>query len=122
MCNWIKSFLTNRFGVVVVSGKQSFPKPMISGVPLGSCLGPFLFLSYVNDINNCIHDSKILKYADDIKVYSKISKATSGVDSSLLQQDLDNIAQWAQILQLPFNVINVLLLIFLKTTQQIHTR
>ena len=81
MYNWIKSFLTKRFEVVVVvCGKQSFPKPMISGVPQGSCLGPLLFLAYVNDIDKCIHHSKILKYADDIKVYFKISKANSKVD------------------------------------------
>ena len=104
MYNWIKSFLTKRFEVVVVCGTQSFPKPTISGVPQGSCLGPLLFLAYINDIDNCFHHSKIFKYADDTKVYSKISKANSDVDSSLLQQDLDNIAQWAQIWQLPFNV------------------
>ena len=56
--NWIKSFLTKRFEVVVVCGKQSFPKP-ISGVPQRSCLGSLLFLAYVSDIDYCIHHSKI---------------------------------------------------------------
>ena len=68
MYNWIKSFLTKHFVVAVVCGKQSFPKPMISGVLQGRCLGPLLFLACVNDIDNCIHYNKILKYADDIKV------------------------------------------------------
>ena len=93
---------------------------MISGIPQRSCVGLLLFHAYVNDINNCIYHSKILKYADNIKVHSEISKANSYVDSSLLQQDLDNITllNGHRYGNYHSMLINVLLLIFLKTNQQ----
>ena len=124
MCDSIKSFFTKRFEVVVVCGKQSFPKPMISGVPQRSCLGPLLFFAYryVNDIDNCIYHGKILKYANDIKVYSEIFKANSDVDSPYFNRILITLLNEHRYGNYHSMLINVLLLIFLKTTQQIHTR
>ena len=46
-----------------------------SGVPQGSVLGPVLFLVYVNDMPNEIHN--IIKlFADDTKLYSTRNSET----------------------------------------------
>ena len=37
----------------------------------GSVLGAVLFVSYINDIDDTIN-SKILKFADDTKIYNKV--------------------------------------------------
>jgi len=41
---------------------------VLSGVPQGSVLGPLLFVVYINDIDEQIV-SKIVKFADDTKIY-----------------------------------------------------
>ena len=71
---WIWSFLLHRKEIVSVNNKMSKPKNMISGVPQGSCLGPLLFLAYVdNDFDDCLAHSSVLKHADDNKMYIDFS-------------------------------------------------
>jgi len=43
---------------------------VLSGVPQGSVLGPLLFLIYINDFGI---DNWILKFADDTKIFTRIT-------------------------------------------------
>ena len=68
LLKWIISFLTSRFMRVCVKGKSSSSRPVLSGVPQGSVLGPILFLIYVNSIASDLKcDYKI--FADDLKIF-----------------------------------------------------
>ena len=63
----------------------------MSGVPQGSVLGPILFLIYINDLEDDI-SSKVLKFADDIKVFRKV---TNDTDKQSLQDDLEKLVKWS---------------------------
>ena len=65
---WIKAFLSNRSQVVSVNGSHSSSRPVPSGVPQGSVLGPVLFLLYINDITEHIQSTMRL-FADDSIIY-----------------------------------------------------
>ena len=84
MINWIEKWLIDRRQRVVVDGEVSNWKSVLSGVPQGSVLGPILFLIYINDLDDDI-TSKVLKFADDTKVFRKIK---SDADRQHLQDDL----------------------------------
>ena len=99
MINWIEKWLIDRRQRVVVDGEVSNWKSVLSGVPQGSVLGPILFLIYINDLDDDI-TSKVLKFADDTKVFRKIE---SDADRQQLQDDLNKLNEWSEKWQMLFN-------------------
>ena len=73
--NWIEKRLTHSRQRVIVDGEISNWKSVLSGVPQGSVLCPILFLIYINDLEDNI-SSKVLKLADDTKVFRKVTNDT----------------------------------------------
>ena len=63
-----------------------------SGVPQCSVLGHILVLLYINDSDNTVN-SKILKFANDIKIYHRVD-SVEGIDS--MRADLRNLVVWSK--------------------------
>ena len=89
---WFFHFLSNRSHFVRLPGGVSNDHPVISGVPQGTVLGPLLFLITISDINKDISSSKLISFADDTRIYSKIADVS---DCDNLQYDLNMIYDWA---------------------------
>ena len=53
--SWIKSFLSHRRQRVRVDGSLSDWEAVTSGIPQGTCLGPTLFLVFINDMPKAIN-------------------------------------------------------------------
>ena len=67
--NLIASYLSNRYQYVSVLGEDSEKLPVVYGVPRGSCLGPLLFIIYINDIRNSSIIGKFVLFADDTNIF-----------------------------------------------------
>ena len=92
LLNWISSFISNRTQRIVFRGQKSDFVPVLSGVPQGSVLGPFLFNIYVNDLNLHLH-SKIFQYADETFPFRTINNDS---DVQILQKDLATLHWWSE--------------------------
>ena len=95
---WIKSFLSDRRQRVRVNSSTSTWKPVVSGIPQGSILGPILFTLYVNDIPSQLQ-SIIAMYADDTKLFS----ALLSENPNNLVGDLQVLEEWSKRFQMKFH-------------------
>ena len=89
-------FLDNRHQRVVVDGAFSGVRPVISGVPQGSVLGPLLFLLYTSDLSNEL-ENKLVQYADDSTLVITIpSPDVREAAAQSLSRDLERISCWCE--------------------------
>ena len=99
--NWFKSYVHKRQQYCSLNGKESKKREVTCGIPQGSCLGPLLFILYLNDFERCLKYSKANIYADDTNV------TTASNDKEKLAADaqakMDNIAEWMRMNKLSHN-------------------
>ena len=96
---WVENFLSERKQYVKINNSKSEERPVTSGVPQGSVLGPMLFIYFINDLPEMTTvQTKI--YADDTKAFTEIK---SEEDRIKLQQSIDLMYRWSQDWQLHFN-------------------
>ena len=100
--SWFKSYLANRRQYCRVNGVDSNMENIEVGVPQGSCLGPLLFLVYINDLPCIIKNSKVSMYADDISLYH-FSKNISQLNWAI-NEDLGKLDRWLKGNKLSLNV------------------
>ena len=96
----IESYLSGRQQVVVVEGTKSSSKLVTAGVPQGSCLGPLLFILYINSISEGL-ESEVLLFADDSSLI--VSGDSPSDMAEVLNRDLTKISNWASNWKITFN-------------------
>ena len=79
---WIQSYLQQRKQVVKFGKIVSDEETVESGVPQGSILGPLLFITCTNNIEEEMKDYQIFSYADDMQILVK-GKTITEVENKL---------------------------------------
>ena len=117
LLQWFTSYLYDRQQRVTTLGATSSKKPVCSGVPQGSILGPILFLLYVNDLPDAVTNSTVACFADDTKIFRRIDSIT---DAMLLQDDINNLQSWSMSSGLVFNEGKCKSISITRRSQPIH--
>ena len=84
---WFRAYLSTRKQYTRVNGVDSSIQELKIGVPQGSCLGPLLFLIYINDLPRALKISRMSMFADDTCLYHQSS------DISLLNEAIAKLYQ-----------------------------
>ena len=106
--NWVCSYLKGRVIRTIVNGSMSELKPISSGVPQGSVLGPLLFIIFFADLPAAVQSTPMM-YADDTLLYdtdcqrcgdasggSTLSGQHSASCVCTVARDTANLSTWAQ--------------------------
>lgn len=100
----IETYLTNRYQSVFFNSQFSSLRPIDSGVPQGSILGPLLFSLFINDLPSALKFCSVHMFADDVQIYFCADSRTSTMEMSrLINYDLQQVFQWSQENLLPIN-------------------
>ena len=101
--NWIASFLAKRTQRVTVDGSLSDIVDVTSEVPLGSVIGPILFLIYIHDLPKVLHFSKCVMFVDDGRA-SSVGLRSDVTFRENFQRGFDSIVDWSERWLLLLNV------------------
>ncbi|KFM74181.1 RNA-directed DNA polymerase from mobile element jockey, partial [Stegodyphus mimosarum] len=110
----IFSFITSRKFVVSVHGAFSSERPIHSGIPQGSVLGPIFYLFYAADFPSVLYNNNSILacYADDTALAVKSANVNHAVKK--LQDHIPFIEDWCKKWKVQINASKSQLLIIRK--------
>ena len=114
---WFQSYLSDRQHLCKVNGISSNFQYIKCGVPQGSCLGPLLFLLFINDIPLSLHDSKMTMYAHD----TSLAYDSNSIDdmTKAMNTELESLRKWLHGNKLTLNAATTTSLI-IDTNRKLH--
>ena len=117
---WFKSYLENRKLRVkcrtACSQENTYSDTydIEYGTPQGSCLGPLIFLIFVNDMSLHVNDVDVIQFADDTTLI--FGHRNSNYLKYCIERELDSLQDWFYANKLTLNVEKSVYLSFRKNT------
>ena len=91
--SWFVSYVNQRSICTSIDGCKSSFKPISSGVPQGSVLGPLLFILYFRDIPGVVSSISAL-FADDTLLYYRCYGVCTDQLGCRLEEDIRSLDTW----------------------------
>ena len=92
--SWFISYIINKKQYGRIIGVDSSINGINVGVTQECCLGPLLFLVYINDLPCIVKNSKVSMYANDASIYHS-SKDIMQLNTAL-HEELPRLDRWLQ--------------------------
>ena len=118
--NLLCNYLYDHSQFTLCNNFSSMLLPCSSGVPQGSLIGPLLFMVFINDLPSMLTCESLL-YADNLKIFSKISKSNYDEDVKHIQSNINNVLHWSSNCHLPINVQKCNFVRFSKKTRLVSS-
>ena len=99
---WFKSYLSDRRQFTRLNGIDSRIHNIKVGAPQGSCLGPLLFLIYINDLPKIVNNASVFMYADDTNLSFMNDNLVRL--NEVLKTDLNSLDKWLKGSRLSLNI------------------
>lgn len=111
--NLVTSYLANRNQYVDINGNLSQFKPLPTGVPQGSILGPLLFNIYVNDLPLVSACFNFITYADDSTlVFSVPHRHNIAEINNIINREFSMVNDWFKANKLQLNAMKTNYMVF----------
>ena len=112
---WFESYLSNRSMRVKIQNnigemEYSTYHPLTYGTPQGSCLGPLLFLIFINDLHYSVTYGTSLLFADDTTIIH--SHKNLRYLKWTVETDLNNLMDWFKANKLTLNLDKTVCMLF----------
>ena len=122
--DWFRSYLSNRKlrSKISVSSGSTYSDyyDVTVGTPQGSCLGPLLFLLYINDLNLNLEYAKAILFADDTTIF--LGHRNLNYLNWCLSVDLQHISDWFLANKLTLNISKSHYLHFGKSNKRVELK
>ena len=94
--SWIHSYLSVRNQSVKINGFELTKRPLNTGVPQGSVLGPLLFTLYTAPLSSLIraHGLNTHSYADDSQLYLAFHSQELDSELARIETCLEEVRKW----------------------------